>query len=187
MMPLVPERNVTYVAFHADGTSDPLMNDMKFLTQMKSWANRGQDNFALIQINDKVTAAADPTKRDALKAVMGQGLEKARNLVLLVGAGTRKDADWVPLEIAKAIDEHKLPIIVAYTDYAAVTDPTKLRDLWPEALAQRIDDNKARVMHVPFRKEPLITAMRQVAPDNLPKSGTSHYGRDAYIGWGLML
>lgn len=180
------ERKKTYIVFSADSAAETQAAD-KLLAQMRAWSTAGQDAFALIKINDKVGAKDDPTKRTELQAVMGQGLEKARNLVLLVGANTRQDADWVPQEIAKAVDEHKLPIIVAYTDYAAVTEPAKLRGLWPEALAERIDGNKARAIHVSFRKEPLLAAMRQFDPDNPPKTGTSHYGRDAYKGWGLMI
>jgi hypothetical protein len=113
-------------------------------------------------------------------------LRNSRNFVLIIGKTTKNDTDWVPFEVSKAIDDYKLPIIAAYPDYLAVLAPSDLRSLWPKALAERIDNKTARVIHISFRKEPVKAAIGQFDHNNLPSSPLSIYGRDAYVKWGLI-
>jgi hypothetical protein len=64
--------------------------------------------------------------------------------------------------------------------------PAELRPWWPMALARRIDNGSARVLHVPFRREPLCDAVSQFAFNNLPPDGLSHYTRETYQRWGMV-
>ncbi len=82
-------------------------------------------------------------------------LRNSRNILLIIGNTTRLDTDWVPFEIAQAIDTYEIPIIAAYPAYINITNPTAARPLWPAALAQRIDSGKAHVIHIPFRQAPI--------------------------------
>jgi len=44
-------------------------------------------------------------------------LRNSRKMLLIVGDTTRLNSDWVPFEIAQAIDSYKLPIITTYPAY----------------------------------------------------------------------
>jgi hypothetical protein len=55
----------------------------------------------------------------------------------------------------------------------------------PKTLADRIHSATAQVVHVPFKKDPLIRAVGQFDHGNLPKGGLSGYGKGAYDRWGL--
>ena len=90
----------------------------------------------------------------------------------------------MPFEIRYAVDECEIPIIAAYTGYETFLDPVALTLLWPTALAARIQDESARVIHVPFKKEPLADAVSQFDVNNLPKGALSHYSRETYRQWG---
>jgi hypothetical protein len=64
-------------------------------------------------------------------------------------------------------------------------DPSALSALWPKAVADRINNKTARVIHIPFRKEPVADAISQFDYDNPPKSPLSYYSRDVYTRWGF--
>lgn len=178
-------RNGTYVAFHAQGTSDPTASDMKYYQLLKAWTEKGDDQFTMINSHDKASSVRDSSKRATLRASLMERLRNSKNMVLIVGQTTRFDTDWVPFEIEQAIDSYEIPIIAAYPDYEYVTAPAQLRALWPDALALRIDDKSARVIHVPFKKPPLRDAIGQFSHDNLPNSPLAYYGIETYRGWGL--
>ena len=107
-------------------------------------------------------------------------------MVLIVGKTTRFDTDWVPFEITQAVDTFEIPIIAAYTEYEYITMPPELEAWWPKALADRIRNGTARVIHVPFKKEPLKAAIDQFDHDNLPTGALNYYERQAYVRWGLI-
>jgi hypothetical protein len=103
-----------------------------------------------------------------------------------VGETTHLDTDWVPFEIEKAVDEYKIPIIVAYTVVGnAIRDASAHSGYWPPALKTRIDNGTASAIHVPFRQAPLYDAIGQFSHDNLPKGGLVIYDDPTYLGWGI--
>lgn len=179
-------RNGTYVAFHAQGTNLPGKSDMDYYNLMKAWSAKTDDDFTMVNSHDKASSVRDSSKRITLRASLQDRLRNSRNMVLIIGATTRLDTDWVPFEIEQAVDVYKIPIIVAYTDYETIIAPADLRLLWPKALADRIDNQRARVIHVPFKREPLKTAIGQLDHANLPSGPLSYYVRDAYVKWGLV-
>lgn len=107
-------------------------------------------------------------------------------MVLIIGETTKLDTDWVPFEIEQAVDTYGIPIIAAYTDYSPVLEPQKFWPLWPKELADRINNKTARVIHIPFKKEPIKAAIDQFTHDNLPNGSLTYYVRDAYVKWGLI-
>jgi hypothetical protein len=179
-------RNGTYVAFHANGTDVPTDSDIKYYNLMKAWTAKSDDDFSMINSHDKASAVRDDSKKATLRASLLERLRNSKNLVLIVGKTTRLDTDWVPFEISSAVDAYGLPIIAAYTEFEAITAPAELRGWWPNALSERIDNQRARVIHVPFKKEPLKVAIDQFDHNNLPNSPLAYYGRDAYVKWGLL-
>lgn len=179
-------RNGTYVAFHANGTNVPGKSDIDYYNLMKAWSAKTDDDFTMINSHDKVSAVRDTSKKATLRASLLERLRNSRNMVLIVGDTTKCDADWVPFEIEQAVDRYKIPIVAAYTDYSPILNPTKFRSLWPKALADRIDDGSAHVIHIPFKKAPLMDAIGRFTHDHLPNGPLIRYTDEAYRGWNLM-
>jgi hypothetical protein len=108
-------------------------------------------------------------------------------MVLILGSTTRFDSDWVPFEIEHAIDACQIPIIAAYPGYQYIRAPAELSSLWPAALATRIQSGAARVIHVPFRREPLKDAISQFSHNNLPNGSLIAYSVNAYRSFGIQI
>ena len=181
-------RNGTYIAFHAEGTNQPGgKSDIDYYNLMKAWSAKTDDDFTMINSHEKASAVRDTSKKATLRASLLQRLRNSKNMVLIVGETTKLDTDWVPFEISQAIDAYKIPIIATYIDYISILDPSELRSLWPKALEQRIDDESAHVIHIPFKKSPISAAIDQFTPKNYPKSkGLGFYSRETYEKWGLL-
>lgn len=179
-------RNGTYIAFHAEGTSDPTASDMRYYQLLKAWTELGDGDFSFINSHDKASSVRDSSKRATLRASLQERLRNSRNMVLIIGQRTRFDTDWVPFEIEAAIDTYGLPIIAAYPDYLNVINPAQLAPLWPQSLAMRISAKSARVIHIPFRKQPMADAIGQFDHTHQPNSPLSYYAFETYRAWGLV-
>lgn len=178
-------RNGTYIAFHANGTDMPANSDIKYYNLLKAWSAKSDDNFAMVNSHEKASAVRDSSTKETLKASLLLRLRNSRNMVLIVGDTTRFDDDWVPLEIEYAIDTYEIPIIATYPGYGKILNPKALSGLWPLALADRIADDSAKVIHIPFKKEPLADAIDQFTHDNPPKASLTYYSAEAYRNWGI--
>lgn len=176
-------RNGTYIAFHAEGTNIPIDSDFKYYNLLKAWTAKRDDEFSMIDSHEKTAAVRDTSKRETLKTRLKERIRNSKHLLLIIGKTTKLDTDWVPFEIRYAIDDCEIPVIATYTDYKYILDPSKLSLLWPEALKVRINNNTARVIHIPFKKEPIQAAISQFNHTNMPKSPLSYYNQDAYIEW----
>lgn len=179
-------RNGTYVAFHAQGTNLPGKSDMDYYNLMKAWSAKTDDDFTMINSHDKASSVRDSSKKATLRASLQERLRNSKNMVLIIGDTTRLDTDWVPFEIEQAVDTYKIPIIAAYPDYGPIFEPAKFAPLWPKALADRINMKTARVIHIPFKKSPLLDAIGQFSHNKLPTGGLNYYSREAYQKWGLL-
>ena len=179
-------RNGTYVAFHAEGTNVPTDSDIKYYNLLRAWTAKSDDDFSMINSHDKTAAVRDSSKRETLRSRLKTRLRNSKHLLLIIGDTTKMDTDWVPFEISYAIDDCDLPVIAAYTDLDYVLSPRDLSGLWPAALKARIRDQTAKVIHIPFKKEPIKAAIGQYNPSSLPKSALSHYTREAYVNWELL-
>ncbi len=179
-------RNGTYVAFHAEGTSDPTASDMKYYNTLKAWHANDGIEFRINDSHQKTYSVRDSSQKSTLRERLKERLRLSRNMLLIIGNTTRLDTDNVPFEIEYAVDECRIPIIAAYTDYCPILEPHKFRPLWPDALAKRIDNKTAAVIHIPFRKDPINAAISQFSHDNLPSGSLVKYVDDAYRKWGLL-
>lgn len=179
-------RNGTYIAFHAQGTNVPIDTDMKYFYLMKAWTEKENDDFSFVDSHQKTGAVRDSSLRTTLRNALLERLRNSKNFVLLVGETTRFDNDWVPFEISKAVDAYALPIIAVYPGYGPILEPAAFRPLWPKALADRIDNDTARVIHIPFKKEPLKAAIDSFDHNNQPGWALTYYTREAYVNWGLL-
>jgi len=176
-------RNGTYIAFHANNTSNPTESDMKYYNILRSWKVRDEGDFKFVNSHDK-RDVRDGSSKQTLRRGLLERMNNSKNMLLIIGKTTRLDTDWIPFEISHAIDNCEMPIIAAYPSYDSIMAPNQLRDLWPKALAERIDSGDAKVIHVPFRKEAIADALDQFDLTNLPATGLNYYSKKTYEGWG---
>lgn len=180
-------RNGTYIAFFADGKNQPGKTDIDYYNLMKAWSSKGDDDFSMINSHEKTAAVRDTSLQQTLRARLHDRLKNSKNMVLIIGETTKNAKVWVPFEIEQAVDRYNIPIIAAYTGYCPVLEPKKFWPLWPKALADRINNGTAAVIHIPFKKAPLLDAIGQFSHTKLPKGGSlGYYGRDTYQKWGLV-
>jgi len=184
-------RNGTYIAFHANGTTDPTASDIKFYNLLKAWTAKNDDDFSLINSHEKNSAVRDNSKKQTLRARLVNRLNNSKHLLLIIGKTTKLDRDWVPFEIAHAIDTCEIPVIVAYTSSVvntekSITSPNALSVYWPPALKTRIQKGTVNAIHIPFKKAPLSDAIGQFDHNNPPKGkGLGVYGAQANSNFGL--
>ena len=181
-------RNGTYVAFHAAGTTDPTDSDIKYYNTMKMWSANKNIDFTLINSHEKTSAVRDKSAKETLRRSLVARLNNSKNMVLVLTATTKYDTDWVPFEIAHAVDSCQIPIIAAYPDYDSVLAPAELASYWPPALASRIANGTARVVHIPFKLPAVLNAIEQfvVLNTTYPTNGYGYYNRETQVGWGLI-
>jgi hypothetical protein len=180
-------RNGTYIAFHANDTSDPTESDMKYYNTLRMWKVREDSDFSFINSHEKTGSVRDTSQKETLKRSLRERLNNSKNMILIIGNTTNQDTDWVPFEIEHAIDVCKIPIIAAYPGYDWILAPGQLSNLWPKALSDRIYNGTAHVIHVPFKQDPLTSAVSQFDFDHFPLGvGLGYYSREAYIGWGII-
>ncbi len=183
----MPHRTGTYVAFHADGKRDPTESDIKYYHLLKAWHVREDNDFKFVDSHEKTAALRDWSTRETVMRRLKERLIASKNMILIIGKTTRLDTDWVPLEIQHAVDVCKIPIIAAYPDYTYIMAPGELNSLWPKSLSNRIANGAAHVIHIPFRKEPLIDAVDQFSHNNYPnRGGLGIYSRQTYLQWGFL-
>jgi hypothetical protein len=181
-------RNGTYVAFHAAGSSDPTASDMKYYNLLRAWRVREEGDFAFVNSHEKTAAVRDSSKRETLRRVLVDRLSNSKNMILVLGATTRFDTDWVPFEISYAVDHCEIPIIAAYPGFHYIQAPAQLAATWPAVLADRIASGAAHVIHVPFKKAPLADAVSQFDHNHYPNSGgLGYYSRGAYAAFGVRI
>jgi hypothetical protein len=179
-------RNGTYIAFHAEGTTDPTESDIKYYNLIKAWTQKGDDDFSMINSHEKTSAVRDSSKKETLRSRLVTRLRNSKHLLLIIGPTTQNDTDWVPFEISYAIDECKIPVIAVYPGYDYIQNPAALAHLWPLALKSRINNAKAKVIHIPFKKEPLKDAISQFDIHSPPQGSLVYYTTATYKQWGIM-
>jgi hypothetical protein len=178
-------RNGTYIAFHADGTNIPTDSDIKYYNLMKAWTAKTDDDFSMINSHEKTAAVRDSSLKTTLRTRLKERLSKSKHMVLIIGDTTKNDMDWVPFEIEYAVDTCKIPLIIAYTGYEYILNPSLLSNLWPKALKDRINNGTVKAIHIPFKKEPLKDAISQFDLKNKPSTSLNYYTREAYKSFGI--
>jgi len=106
-------------------------------------------------------------------------------MILIIGKTTSSDLDWVPFEIEKAVDVYKIPIIAAYTMIEGpILDAYVGSGYWPHALRSRINGGTANIIHIPFKKAPILDAISQFSHQKLPNGrGFGVYEKQTYDNW----
>ena len=181
-------RNGTYVAFHAGNTTDPTKSDIRFYNTLKMWSANRSIDFALLDSHEKTASVRDSSKKETLRRALVTRLTNSKQFLLIITRSTQLDTDWVPFEIRYAIDECSLPVIAAYPDFTSILAPARLSEYWPSAFKARIENRTARVIHIPFKMEPVLDAINQfdISNSSYPTDGYGYYNRETQQRWGLL-
>lgn len=171
-------RNGTYIAFHAEGKADPTASDIRYYRMLKAWHSHDDISFEFINSHEKVSAVRDTSSKQTILRSLRARLDNSKNMILIIGTTTKNDTDFVPYEIQYAIDTCKIPIIAVYTGYTYITAPSKLRSLWPIALAGRIDNGSAKVVHIAFKQALIDAAIRRYDVNNQPSSSLLYFAKE---------
>ena len=180
-------RTGTYFAFDGLGQSDRSKSDFKYYAVVQGWdAAKGID-FKFVNSHDKASAVRDTSKLETLKESIRQRLAASKNMVVIVSADTRKSGSLLSWEIERAVDYYELPLVVAYAGYNSILDPSKLSSRWPNTLATRINNGKAQAIHIPFKKDVMLEAIRRFAVNGEEIGGSMvTFTRQAHIDWGYI-
>lgn len=176
-------RNGTYVAFAADGNTDFTKSDIKYYNLLKGWNLMKNRTFHFINPHERGPQLRGESQEETIKRTLRGRLDNSKRFMLLVGNTTRLDTDFVPYEIQYAIDTCKLPVIVVYVNHKArITNsiPAALTSLLPKALTERINNDKTKTIHIPFRERIINKAIEQFSHENMPAHRMSMYFDSVY-------
>lgn len=181
-------RTGTYVAFDGLGQADPSKSDFRYYSILQAWDANKSIDFKLTNSHEKTYAVRDTSSRATLYARIRERLSASKNMLIIVSTNTRKRGSVLSYEIEQAIDNYKIPLIIAYPAYSAIWKVDDvLSAMWPTALSERIDKIGTEAIHVGFKKEPIMNAISRFTVNGEHLSnGRNVYYRAAYVKWGIL-
>ena len=183
-------RNGTYVAFDGQATTNTTKSDMKYYGLLQNWNANNTSGMTFSDSHKKTYQVKDTSSRATLESRLMDRLRNSKNFLLIISDETNWDRGMLNFEIEKAVDKFQLPIIVAYTGYNSILAPSQLRSKWPKNLASRIDDKTAKCIHIPFKKEAIMSAISQFSihstGNNVLTGPLHYYSTEAQKEWGYI-
>ncbi len=179
-------RNGTYVAFDGNDTTDPTKSDMKYYGLLQSWNTNKNIEFSFSDSHKKTYQVSDNSQIETLKSRLQERMRNSKNMLIIISEDTNWNRGMLNFEIEKAVDYYDIPLIIAYAKYNKIRDVDALSEKWPKALKERIDNGKAKCIHIPFKKEPILDAISQFSSNSkYPSSSKNIYSESAYREWGI--
>jgi hypothetical protein len=181
-------RTGTYFAFDGLGQTDPAKSDFKYYATVQAWSAGKHTEFKYVDSHEKTNAVRDTSKRATLEARIRERLAASKNVVVIISGDTRKSGSMLSYEIEKAVDTYQLPLIIAYTGYNSILNPSSHSDRWPNALAKRINNRTVKAIHIPYKKDAILDAIGQFTVNGKQPNGGSlgYYNRQTQVGWGYI-
>lgn len=184
-------RNGTYVAFDGQGTTNPTQSDMKYYALLKSWNASAGHELHFSNSHEKTYQVRDSSSLETLRRRLMDRMSNSKNMLLILSDETNWDRGVLNFEIEKAVDYFKIPIIVAYTGYEGIWGvDSELEAKWPKALKERILNNTAKCIHIPFKEKAIMMAISQFSVhsigENILTQSRHYYGKEVYIEWGYV-
>ncbi len=183
-------RNGTYVAFDGNATTDPTKGDMKYYGLLQSWNASNKFEFQFSDSHKKTYQVRDSSSEQTLKARLLERMKNSKNMLLIISDDTSWDRGLLNWEIEKAVDVYELPLIVTYTGYDCISDPSALSSKWTRALAERINNKTANCIHIPFKEKAISSAVSQFSihstGDDVLTGPLTYYTRETYVRWGYI-
>jgi hypothetical protein len=180
-------RNGTYVAFDGNGTTDPTKGDMKYYGLLQNWNSSKKFDLKFSDSHKKTYQVRDSSQEQTLKSRLLERMRSSKNMLLIISKDTNWDRGMLNFEIERAVDYYELPIIIAYTGYEYILNPLSHKSEWPKALDERISNQSAKCIHIPFRQKPITEAISQFSIHNKEDKLTSslhYYKESVYREWG---
>lgn len=165
-------RTGTYIAFDGLGKVNPTESDFKYYSTIQAWSAGKNIDFKFVNSHDKTAAVRDTSLRSTLEARIRERLAASKNCIVILSNDTRKSGSMLSYEIEKAVDLYQIPLICVYVGYEKITTPSDLSNRWPNALTTRINGGTAKAIHVPFKKEILLTAINQFSVNKGSPNGS---------------
>jgi hypothetical protein len=180
-------RTGTYIAFDALGETNPTKSDFRFYSSIKAWSAGKHFDFRFVDSHQKTYAVRDASQRATLEGRIRERLAASKNVLVILSEKTRKSGSMLTYEIEQAVDKYQLPLLVAYTGYWRVTDPTGLSTRWPLALTHRINIGSAKALHIPFKKGAILDAITYfTVHSGKPFRSLEYYSEQAHIQLGCV-
>lgn len=180
-------RTGTYVAFDGLGEVNPTKSDFRFYATIQAWSANTNIKFSITNSHEKTYAVQDTSSRATLYSRIQERLRASKNMLVILTKDTRYTGSVLAYEIGQAIDTYKIPLIIAYPEYQAILNVEALNNLWPKALAERINDADTKVIHIAFKKVCILDAITRFYVNGEKLSnGKNLYSRETYVQWGLL-
>lgn len=174
-------RNGTYVAFDGNGTTSPIEGNIKYFNLLKAWSENSNIEFSFSDSHQKTYQVSDSSKISTLKSRLEERLRNSKNMMVIITDNTSWNRGLLCWEIEKAVDVYKLPLLVVYTKYSKILNVDSHSNEWPKALKERIDNNSAKCIHLPFKKDLILDAISQFSiHDKYPATSKNHYSKETY-------
>jgi hypothetical protein len=181
-------RTGTYFAFDGLGEVDPTKSDFRYYATVQGWNAANHIDFKFVNSHEKVSAVRDTSTLGTLQASIRQRLSASKNMVVIISTDTRKSGSLLSWEIEMAVDYYKLPLIIAYTGYNSIVAPAALSNLWPSTLQARINSGTAQAIHIPFKKDAMLDAIRRFTVNGEEIGGSlQYYTRESQVNWGYIV
>lgn len=178
-------RNGTYVAFNGCGTTNPAEGDIKYYNAMKMWNNNEGIDFDFINSHEKTSQVSDSSKKDTLIKRLRERMNNSKNMLVIITENSGDDRGLLNWEIDECVNRYDMPIIVAYTMCCGKLITPKLYEKYlPSKLKSLIDNNSAKCIHIPFKKEPIMAAIRKFSINDKPAGSNTYYTEESYKNWG---
>lgn len=180
-------RTGTYVAFDGLGEADPTKSDFRYYATIQAWSANKNIKFSLTNSHEKTYAVRDTSSRATLYSRIQERLRASKNMLVILTKDTRYVGSVLSYEIEQAIDTYKIPLIIVYPGYQVILNVDALSNLWPKALAERINNADTEAIHIGFTKDCILNAITRfyVNGEHL-SNGKDHYSKEAYVQWGLI-
>ena len=173
-------RTGTYIGFDGLGKTNPTESDFKYYSTMQAWSAGKRIDFKFVNSHEKTSSVRDTSLRSTLESRIRERLAASKNCIVILSDDTRKTGSMLSYEIEKAVDLYKIPLICVYVGYEKINAPRELSSRWPNALATRINNGTAKAIHVPFKKEILLTAINNFSTSaNSPSGSLVTYTNEA--------
>lgn len=174
-------RNGTYVAFDGNGTTNPTEGNIKYFNLLKAWSENKNIDFSFSDSHQKTYQVNDSSKIATLKNRLEERLRNSKNMIVIITNNTSWNRGLLCWEIEKAVDYYKLPLLIVYTDYSKIINVDSHSQEWPKALKERIENGKAKCIHLPFRKELILDAISQFSINSkYPNTSKDYYSQATY-------
>lgn len=177
-------RNGTYTAFDGNSEDNPTKSDQRYLQLLKAWNENSDIEFSFSDSHSKTYQVKADSENATLKNRLKERMANSKNFLLIISEDTNYDRGLLNYEIELAVETYHLPIIIAYTKYGRILYPRSHQKEWPKKLDEYILNGKARCVHVPFKKAPILFSIKKYKVDDLyPDSSLGHFDEDTYKKW----